>query len=99
MCSPALVILRGSNSAPVAALMIQGLALMKTYENYEILWIIRKDCYAMSKWFLFCGFFLVRFLFFSPCSGVAQKKAVMIRSFSDTVRTALRFSSPSQHVC
>lgn len=49
MCSPALVILRGSNSALVAALVIQDLALIKTYENYEILWTVRKDCYAYKQ--------------------------------------------------
>lgn len=46
MCSPALVLHRRSVSALVAALMIQDLASVKTHENYEILWISRKDCYV-----------------------------------------------------
>lgn len=57
MCSPALVIRRGSDSALVAALMIQDLASMKTYENYEILWILRKDCYVNEQDFSFTFFF------------------------------------------
>lgn len=68
MCSPALVIRRGSDSALVAALMIQDLASMKTYENYEILWILRQDCYVNEqKIFPF-------WLFFFSCSGLAHKK-------------------------
>lgn len=57
------MIRRGSDSALVAALMIQDLASMKTYENYEILWILRQDCYVNERkisplW-----------LFFSPVLG------------------------------
>jgi len=63
MCIPALVILRGSNSALVATLMIQDLALTKTNDNYEILWLVRKNCYVHEQMVSLSWVFFVLFIF------------------------------------
>lgn len=83
------MIFRGFSSV-LAALMTQDLTLMKTYENYKILWIVRKDCYAHEQMVSPSGFLF----------GFFQYTAVMTHSFfSGIVRRSLRFPSPSQCLC
>ena len=78
MCSPALVILRGSDSALVAALMIQDLASVKTYENYEILWILKKDCYVNEQKISFFVAFFFLLLWASIHTHTQKKQQLMI---------------------